>query len=293
MTLFLQLASSLSGSFSALVSLVPSAIIAATAAGRIMELTRIPTENTVHQEEIQELLKNGNGIRINAENVDFSYQNGKTIFKDVNFYADAGEIVAFVGPSGGGKTTLLRLLLGMMTIQKGNIALCDDLSGSTFSASPSTRKLFAYVPQDNTLFSGSIADNLTITNPEATEDMLIEALKTACAYDFVSALPDGVYTRVGENGNKLSKGQIQRISIARALLSDAPILLLDEATSALDVKTEREMLKNVMNAKKGRTCIITTHKASVLSICRRAYVINNQSVTPTDKEQAENLMKNI
>ena len=281
MTLFLQLSGSLSGAFGALISLVPAAITAATAAGRIMELTVLPTEELTHQTQIDEILQAGATVGIQAENVDFSYHKRKEIFRNVQFRAEPGEIVAVVGPSGGGKTTFLRLLLGMIPAQAGSIQLISE-GLPALHVSPSTRRLFAYVPQDNTLFSGTIAENLRISNPDASDEMLEEALKIACAYHFVSALPDGLYSRVGESGDGLSKGQIQRISIARALLSDAPILLLDEATSALDVKTEQKLLENIQRSQKGHTCIVTTHKQSVLSISQRAYLIQDQTVTPAE-----------
>lgn len=291
MTLFLQLAGSLSGAFGALVSLVPAAVAAATAAGRIMEITQLPAEEIGNQERVDRLLQTGAGVGVQAENLQFVYRDGRKVFQNVQFRAEPEEIVAIVGPSGEGKTTLLRLLLGMIPAQKGNVKLCGQDSEFALDASASTRRLFAYVPQDNTLFSGTIAENLRLTNPNATDEMLIEALKIACAYDFVSALPEGVYSRVGESGDGLSKGQIQRISIARALLSNAPILLLDEATSALDVKTEQVLLQNIQKYHKGRTCIVTTHRPSVLSICHRGYLICDQQVTPIEEEKLQQIIE--
>ena len=279
MTLFLQLSGGLSGAFGALVGLIPAAITAATAAGRIMEITQLPAEETGDSEEVNSLLEE-KIVAIRAENVTFSYRSGKQVFDTANFYAEPGETVAIIGHSGGGKTTLLRLLLGMLSAQKGEIRMSGGAPEKTVAASPASRKLFAYVPQDNTLFSGTIAENLRITRQDATDDMLQEALTVACAWEFVSALPDGIYSRVGESGDGLSKGQIQRICIARALLSEAPVLLLDEATSALDAETERQLLENIQTVQKGRTCIITTHRPSVLSICHRAYRVENETITP-------------
>lgn len=291
MTLFLQLAGSLSGAFSALVSVAPAAISAATAAGRILEIIGLPAETLENEDQVEQLLQTQKGICLRMEDVSFSYRSGKTVFQNVSLSVEPGETVALVGPSGGGKTTLLRLLLGMMPAHTGSILLGGGQPALTLQAAPATRRLFAYVPQDNTLLSGTIAENLRLTNPNATEEMLTEALKTACAYDFVSALPKGLDTRVGENGDGLSKGQIQRISIARALLSDAPILLLDEATSALDVKTEQALLHNIMGSQTGRTCIVTTHKPSVLSICQRAYLIQEQTVKPVEHTQLQQIIK--
>jgi ABC-type bacteriocin/lantibiotic exporter with double-glycine peptidase domain len=184
-------------------------------------------------------------------------------------------------------------MLGMINARQGSILLRGGEPEIVLNASPSTRRLFAYVPQDNTLFSGTIAENLRITNPKATDEMLVEVLKIACAYDFISALPNGINSTLGESGEGLSKGQIQRISLARALLSDAPILLLDEATSALDVKTEHKVLENIMKYRKGRTCIVTTHRPSVLSICRRVYLIKDNAVTPVDDTQINQLMQDL
>ena len=257
-----------------------------------MEITRLPAEEPGETEQVDQLLQS-RSIGIRAENVSFAYRSGKEVFQNVQFRAEAGEIVAVVGPSGGGKTTLLRLLLGMMPVHSGSIQLYGEGFDLTLPASPATRRLFSYVPQDNTLFSGTIAENLRITNPDATDAMLKEALKIACAYDFVSALPEGLDTRVGESGDGLSKGQIQRISIARALLDDAPVLLLDEATSALDVITEHALLENITKYRKGRTCIVTTHRSTVLSICQRSYLIQNQTVTVADEEQLKQITKDF
>ena len=175
-------------------------------------------------------------------------------------------------------------MLGMVKAQQGSIHLYGkaDLKAE---ASCATRRLFSYVPQDNTLFSGTVAENLRLASPQATDDMLVNALKTACAYDFVSALPYGMETVVGESGEGLSKGQIQRISIARALLSDAPILLLDEATSALDAETEKALLENIMKHQQGRTCIVTTHRPSVLFICKQAYRIGDKGITLLENKE--------
>lgn len=290
MTLFLQLSGGLSASFGTLVSLVPSAITAATSAGRIMEIAALPTEKIVSNDEVNNIFENDCVARLQAENLCFSYKDGTEIFKNTNFKANSNEVVAVIGSSGEGKTTLLRLILGMLNPQQGTINIYSKKSKLCLSSSPSTRKLFAYVPQDNTLFSGTIAENLRIVNPDATDDMLSEVLKIACAYDFVNALPCGFNTKVGEGGNKLSKGQIQRISIARMLLSKAPILLLDEATSALDIKTERKILNNIMQCREERICIITTHKPSILSICDRAYMISGSNITEIDKTEAQKIM---
>ncbi len=174
------------------------------------------------------------------------------------------EIVALVGPSGEGKTTMLRLILSSAAcLRRGEAWVwCRGRSeNSGWSLSPSTRKLFSYVPQGNTMFSGTIAENMRNVKPEATDEEIVEALKLACAWEFVEKLPDGIESMVKERGGGFSEGQAQRLSIARALLRKSPILLLDEATSALDVATERKVLKNIMTDTYPRTCIVTTTPA--------------------------------
>ena len=283
MTLFLQFSGSLAAAFSALVSLIPSAITTATAAGRIMEITELPKEEITDQDDLHHILNTANnGVKLQANNIDFSYNSGKVVFENADFSANPGEIVALIGPSGGGKTTLLRLLLGILTVKNGVIKLQGGNPEITLSASASTRKLFAYVPQGNTLLSGTIAENLRMTNPKASDSDIEEALNDACALEFVKKLPESIYSKIGERGRGLSEGQLQRLSIARALLSDAPILLLDEATSALDIQTERQLLCNITQNRKNRTCIVTTHKKSVLEICDRFYLIENQTVTQVE-----------
>ena len=163
----------------------------------------------------------------------------------------------------------------------------------TLPVSPATRKLFSYVPQENTLFSGTVADNLRILNQTATEEELEEVLRVACADGFVSRLPQGIHTELGERGAGLSEGQIQRLSIARALLGNAPVLLLDEATSALDIATEQKILRNIVSFRKKRTCIVTTHRLSVLELCDRVYRINEEQVTCLEPEQIRQLLKEM
>ena len=154
-----------------------------------------------------------------------------------------------------------------------------------------TREFFAYVPQGNSLFSGTVEENLRMMCPDATDAQLEAALRSACAWDFVSRMEHGIHSKVGERGRGLSEGQAQRLALARALLRDAPVLLLDEATSALDPATERRILQNLMRACSGRTCIVTTHRPSVLSLCSRIYRVGEGTVTELTREQAARLME--
>ena len=188
-------------------------------------------------------------------------------------------MVAIVGPSGSGKTTLFRILLGLLQPTEGSAVLIGP--EECVPLSPSTRSLFSYVPQDNVIFSGTIADTLRLVRPDATDDQLYDALRIACAEDFVRNLPDGLYSSLKERGSSLSVGQNQRLAIARAILADAPILLLDEVTSALDLETEQKVLKNIAELK-GKTCIISTHRPSVLSLCNHIYRIKDQKLETLD-----------
>ena len=289
MILFLQMAGSLSGSFGALVKLVPSAISAATAAGRIMAVTELPREDRSQDKEAWKLLaeNRADGIRVETRDLGFSYQDGDVVLDCANFYADPGEIVALVGPSGEGKTTMLRLLLGIVRPQAGHVAVTGQRTGQSLTASASTRAFFAYVPQGNTMFAGTVAENLRIMAQDAAEEDLWRVLDLACAGDFVRKLPQGLDTKLKEGGGGLSSGQVQRLSIARALLADAPVLLLDEATSALDVSTERKVLRNVLRAEAHKTVIVTTHRPSVLNICNRVYQIANRQVCTLTQEEIQ------
>ena len=281
MTLFLQLSGSLTASFAALAGLVPSTISAATAARRIMAIMELPVEDRSDAAAAEAFMQAHGAcpLSVEAKGLSYHYEDGIPVLSDSDFVADAGRIVTFVGPSGEGKTTLLRLLLGIIRPKGGALRLCAQ-DGSTIDISASTRSLFAYVPQGNTFFSGTVRENLQIIRPDATDIQLYDALRLACAEDFIRALPLGLDTPVREQGGGFSEGQLQRLCIARALLSGAPILLLDEATSALDMETEKKVLDNIMRSQKGRTCIITTHRPSVLEISHRVYRIRNDRIEP-------------
>ena len=153
----------------------------------------------------------------------------------------------------------------------------------------SLRKFFSYVPQGNTLLSGTIAENLRIVRPDASDEALTAALEAACAWEFVCAMPDGLNASVGEHGHGLSEGQAQRIAIARALLRDAPVLLLDEATSALDMATERRILRNLVAEYPHKTCIVTTHRPSVLGLASRVYRVLDTRITELSEEESSRM----
>lgn len=275
MTMFIQLSGILTSSFSAVVGLAPTAVSIATSAGRIKELSELPKETDNDRQAVTQIISNlnKNKLKICGSDVSFRYKKSEQdVLSNADFCMQSGETVAFVGPSGEGKTTVLRLLLGLATPSAGRVSF--SCAGEDICASYSTRRLCSYVPQSNDIVSGSIAENLRSVNPDATDEDIEKALKTADAWSFVSELPDGIYSSVGEHGNNFSQGQAQRIAIARALLRNSPVLLMDEATSALDSETEKRVLYNIMNTSPDRICIITTHRPSMLEYCTKIYQIN-------------------
>lgn len=255
MTAFLQLVGKVQRPVLDLSRLIPSVINALTAIDRLLELEDLPAET------------NGESIlfdttpQLEMKNVTFSYTSGdRPVFNQFSCCFPAGSCTAVVGETGKGKTTLIRLLLALATPQEGNITL------TTTPVSPQTRVNFVYVPQGNTLFSGTIRDNLLMGNPQASDEAMHQALRTATA-DFVFNLPNGINSSLNEQGGGLSEGQAQRIAIARALLRPGSILLLDEATSALDPETECRLIKNLRNDCAGKTFIFITHHLAVTEEC--------------------------
>ena len=286
MTLFLQLAGMLRGSFTSLLYMVPKAISASTAAGRLMEITALENEKYPFEEEAASLIKKNSGVTLCAEDITFRYKNGKEVFANSDFVAKPGEIIAVVGPSGEGKTTLFRILLGMVSVCEGKMEIGANDGGRRIPVSAATRGLFSYIPQNNFMFSDTVAENMRTVNREATDDQIVEALMQACAYEFIENLPDGIYSKIGENGSGFSEGQIQRLAIARALISNAPVLLLDEATSALDAETEKQILRNVLENNRHRTLIFATHRQSVIPLCNRVYKIEQKKLNAVSLDGA-------
>lgn len=293
MTMFLSLSGSLTGTLNQLVSLVPTAVSLTTSAGRLMDILDMPKEDFSDVDQVEQFAARNrtDGIGISFSGVSYAYHNGKQVFCGADFLARPKEIVALVGPSGEGKTTMLRLMLGLLHPQEGERTLIGETDGEKIAVDPSARRLFSYVPQGNTMFSGTIAENMRNVRPEASDEEICEVLKAACAWEFVEKLPDGIYSMVGERGGGFSEGQAQRLSIARALLRRSPILLLDEATSALDVATERRVLRNIMSTTEPRTCIVTTHRPTVLSICQKVYRIREQKCVQMQEEEIRQMMR--
>lgn len=298
MTMFLSLSGTLTGALHNLTSLVPTAIGLTTSAGRLMDIVEMPREDYSHDEEVKDFLEKyrNQGIGLRVSEMDYAYMTGTQVFSHASIEAYPHEIVALVGPSGEGKTTMIRVILSLMQIQGGQAVVCgggrvDEPGTEVLPLTPSTRKLFSYVPQGNTMFSGTIAENMRNVKQDATDEEIMEALKLSCAWDFVEKLPDGINSEIKERGGGFSEGQAQRLSIARALLRKSPLLLLDEATSALDVATERKVLRNIMQDDYPRTCIVTTHRPTVLETCTRVYAIRDRKCAVLNAEEIEEMVR--
>ncbi len=300
MTMFLGLSGSLSGSLNNLTSLFPTVINLTTSARRLMDIVEMPQEDYSNDDKASEFMEKyrNEGISLKIEDLTYKYKAGtENVFEHASMFANPHEVVALVGPSGEGKTTMLRLILSLIFSQEGSAKLYNGASEENCKESikldPSARKMFSYVPQGNTLFSGSIAYNMRAVKPDATDEEIWKALEIACAKEFVEKLPKGLDSEIKERGGGFSEGQAQRLSIARAIIRKSPILLLDEATSALDVKTERKLLKNIMKDDYPRTCIVTTHRPTVLTICNRVYEIKDKKLTVLDDIEIDKLIRDF
>ena len=214
--------------------------------------------------------------RVVYKDVNFNYGDGKEAICEVDLSAEPGQTIALVGPTGAGKTTLINLLTRFYEYDSGEI-LIDDVNIKTISKE-SLRSAIGYVTQESFLFNGTVRDNLLIANREASEEQIWEALKIANAYDFVKKLLNGLDTEVGERGVKLSVGEKQRVSIARALLRNPPILLLDEATASVDTETERLIQQALERLMKDRTSFVIAHRLSTVRGADYIYVLDNGTV---------------
>ncbi len=220
-------------------------------------------------------LTRANG-QVAFEDVSFSYEQGHQVLQDVSFTLERGSCLGVVGPTGSGKTTVSTLVLRLFDPTRGRITL-DGVDLRQYKVTD-LRNQFAVVLQDTVLFSTTIAENIRFAKPNATMEEIVEAAKAADAHDFITGLPDGYNTQVGERGMKLSGGERQRISIARAFLKNAPILILDEPTSALDINTETSILGGIQSLMKGRTTLMIAHRPSTLRNCDAIVTLANGKV---------------
>ncbi|MCR5820111.1 MAG: ABC transporter ATP-binding protein/permease [Bacteroidaceae bacterium] len=293
MTAFIQLCGQIQGPFREMTRFIPTIIGSFTAAERLMELEEAPLE----AEGSPLYFRCGAGIRFT--DVCFAYDKAKRpILKDLNVDFPPGSVTAVLGETGAGKTTLIRLILALLSPNSGKVeiygpgnsgnpsadadsisaneAACGHCVSDIQSVGPQTRCNLVYVPQGNTLFSGTLRWNLQLGRSDATDEDMRNALRLACA-DFVASLSDGLDTVIGEGGAGLSEGQAQRIAIARALLRQGSILLLDEATSALDENTERRLLENLVNHFNSQsvspTLIFVTHRKAVVEHCTQVITL--------------------
>jgi len=260
LTAVTQLVGQLQGPFVNLSGVIPQYISMVAAAERLMELETLSNHEDIAQKNADTLYDKMTALR--ADDLSFSYDRDK-VLTCASFSLPKGAFAVITGPSGVGKSTLLKLMLGIFHPNHGNLCLVQG--DNSIPLNRRTRKLFAYVPQGNLLLSGTLRENLIITRPKATEEEIQQAVYVSAMDDYLSQLPQGLDTVLGENSAGLSEGQAQRLAIARAILSGAPILLLDEITSALDSDTEQLVLRRIRELP-GRTCIAVTHRPAILEL---------------------------
>jgi subfamily B ATP-binding cassette protein MsbA len=228
------------------------------AADRVLEI--LEQENTIASKP-KALEKTSFENYISVQNINFKYEN-ETVLKDFSLEIKKGQTIALVGQSGSGKSTIANLLTRFYDVNDGSISI-DGVNIKEINIQ-SLRSLMGLVTQDSILFNDTIKANIALGKLDATDDEIIEALKIANAFEFVKELPLGIYTNIGDSGNKLSGGQKQRLSIARAVLKNPPIMILDEATSALDTESEKFVQVALENMMQNRTSIVIAHRLSTI-----------------------------
>lgn len=267
----LQLVNSVQVPFATLSGVMPKLYSTTASAERIMEIEELEEDYTVQMIEPLGLYEKMDSIEV--KDVSFTYGDREKVYDGASLSIAKGQSVAITGVSGVGKSTIMKLLLGVYLADKGEIYF--NLKDQKVPASESTRSMFAYVPQGNMLFSGTVRDNVTFINSNATEQEIDNALEISCAKEFIDNLPNKLSTAVGENGLGLSEGQIQRIAIARAVLSNAPVLLLDEATGSLDEKTEQQVIQNLLSLK-NKTVILVSHRHTAIKMCQKIVRVDDK-----------------
>lgn len=268
LTAFLQLFNQLRAPLQGVSGIMPQYYSMLASAERLMEIENGDYDLSQDEEKIAELKADFSSIEFSG--VDFAYGD-ENILKNCTFNAKKGKITAITGESGSGKSTVLKLLLGLYEPQGGKITI-----NGTVPLDTSIRGIFTYVPQGNLILSGTIRENITLCDESISEDRINEVCKVACIYDIINELPDKLDTVLTERGGGLSEGQLQRISIARALLTDAPVILFDEATSALDEQTETELLENIKSMS-DKTILFVTHRNTSLKVCDKIIHVENKN----------------
>lgn len=273
LTAIIQLVNQIQSPFAGLSGIVPKYYSILASGERIIEIDSLPDEKELHPildptssyEKLQS---------ISFQNISFSYGRD-VVLDDANLTIEKGDFAVIAGISGIGKSTLIKLLLGVLIPNSGRISL--NMLDETLTVGKFSRPLFSYVPQGNLLLSGTIREAVSLVKPNATDDEIMKAAEISCAAEFINQLPQGLDTYIGEKGMGLSEGQVQRLAVTRAILSDAPIILLDEATSALDEATEERLLANI-RAQKNKTCIIISHKRAAFNICNKHIYIEDKKL---------------
>lgn len=264
---FLQLFQQIKAPLQNVSGIIPQYYSALASAERLVEIEKGDNDKQPDEQALADVIKDFSGIELN--NITFAYKD-EIVLNNLNLAVEKAKITAITGESGSGKSTIFKILLGLYEPKQGTITVNGNIPLDT-----SLRGIFAYVPQGNMILSGTVRENLTICNENVTEEEIIKATKVAEIYDIISALPDGFETELSERGGGLSEGQLQRISIARALLTNAPVLLLDEATSALDEATETKVLNNIREIE-GKTILFVTHRNTSLKVCDKILRIEKE-----------------
>lgn len=270
MSVFMTLVNRIQAPIMQLAQQIPKVVNILASAGRVIELQEIAEEEK-KEEHIE-----AKTLGLKVDGLTFGYSK-ETVIEDASFEIRPGEAVAIVGESGIGKTTLVRIIMSFLNPVSGSLEFYNE-NGQSEEANAGIRKYISYVPQGNTLFSGTIRENIRMGNIEATEEEMLDALKMASGYDFVMELENGLDTIIGERGHGLSEGQAQRIAIARTLVRKAPFMILDEATSALDEATEQKVIDGLNNLIPKPTCLIITHRRSILQYCDREICIKDKKI---------------
>ena len=277
-TAITSLVGTLQSSAVGLPMMLPQFFAVSASCDRIIELEELPVQPKAEPGIARTIYETMTGF--SAEHLTFAYDRDP-VMTDVSLTIPKDGLTVIVGQSGIGKSTLLKLLLGLYVPLSGSLNI--DTPSGLIPVSRSMRGLFSYAPQGNFLLSGTLRENLTFTNPDATDEEIQAALHASALDEYVATLPLGLETVLMENGAGLSEGQAQRLSLARAIVSGAPVLLMDEVTSALDAETEKTVLERI-TALPGKTCIAVTHRPAALELADHIIEVTENGMTITHCE---------